>query len=95
MSHAPAPIVVALLAQDEGNALRLPGGPRLRRTVDGKSTLAGSAGLYKLVLLDVGVNAVSRFLGKDVEHVDAVDLGPAERARLAQALTCVLQALQK
>ena len=77
--HVPAPVVVAILARDEGNAIRLAGGPRLRLTVDGKRTLAGSAGLYKLVLLDIGSLSVSHLLGRDVDPIDAYDLGEAER----------------
>lgn len=93
--HVPAPVVVAVLAKDEGNAIRLAGGPRLRRTADGKQPLAGSAGLYKLVLLDIGLPAVGSLLGRDVDPIDAYDLGDAERERLVAAVAAALQDLQK
>ncbi len=93
--HVPTPVLVAVLAKDEGNALRLVGGPRLRRTIDGKRPLAGSAGLFKLVLLDTGLLPVSSLLGRDVDPLDADDLGEEERARLALAMAYALEDLQK
>jgi hypothetical protein len=93
--HVPAPRAVAILLVDEGNTIALAGGPGLRLTTGRRHTRAGSAGLYKLVLLDIGALSVGYLLGKGVDPVDLDDLEPAERERLAGALDTALRELRE
>jgi hypothetical protein len=93
--HVPVPVVVAIVARDEGNVIKLEGSPRARFTVDGKRPLVRGAGLHKIVVLDEGLVSLSYLLGRGVDPLDADDLGPHERARLVEALGYTLEALRK
>lgn len=81
-AHVPTPLIVAVVARDDADAIRLPGDSR-------------RGGPYKLALLDVSLLGVGRLLGRDMAPIDAEDLEPAEREHFVRAMVYALEDLQK
>lgn len=79
--HIPAPRVVAVVARDDGNAIRLPGDPR-------------RGAPFKLVLLDVSLLSVASLAVKGVRPIEVDDLEPDERERFIQAMTYAVEDLR-